>query len=262
LHFFRNIFFFKDLIALFKSRGHVQCTGDDGGAAGQQRPVVVGMVGYPNLVLCDCPGLVMPSFALSRNEMILNGILSVDHMHDYFSPVALLLTRIPRECFEKTYSLMLTGIADSCDSEETPISAHDLLTAVAFMRGYMSSSGVADCSRAARLILKDVVTGKLKWVAAPPDVDQKEFDKLTYGEITETAKTHTSSGLEKRHLLEDMKISDSSLDQQFFGGTSNQAHIRSVRTGAKLNPTEAHLSKKHFNKGKKEKLRRIYDNQV
>ncbi|VDN21288.1 unnamed protein product [Gongylonema pulchrum] len=216
------------------------------------------MVGYPNvgksstinrilnqkkLVLCDCPGLVMPSFVLSRSEMILNGILSVDHMHDYFSPVALLLTRIPRECFEKTYSLMLTGIADSCDR-------------------YMSSSGVADCSRAARLILKDVVTGKLKWVAAPPDVDQKEFDKLTYGEITETTKTNTSSGLEKRHLLEDMKISDSSLDQQFFGGTSNQAHIRSIRTGVKLNPTEAHLSKKHFNKGKKEKLRRIYDNQV
>lgn len=46
--------------------------------------------------------------------------------------------------------------------------------------GYMSSSGVADCSRAARLILKDVVSGKVKWVAAPPDVDQKEFDKLTY----------------------------------------------------------------------------------
>ncbi|VDM91490.1 unnamed protein product [Onchocerca ochengi] len=206
-----------DLISFLKSRGHVQ-TSDMGRCS-----LVVGMVGYPNvgksstinkllnqkkvsvsatpgktrhlqtlvvddeLTLCDCPGLVMPSFALSRSEMILNGILSIDHMREYLSPVELLLTRVPRRYFEKTYSVMLTSITGDDNDEETLVSAHDLLTAIAFIRGYMSSSGVADCSRAARLVLKDVVNGKVKWVAAPPNIDQKEFDKLTYNVLDEAS---------------------------------------------------------------------------
>lgn len=75
----------------------------------------------------------MPSFALSRSEMILNGILSIDHMREYLSPVELLLTRIPHRYFEKIYSVMLTSVDD--DDRETIPSAHDLLTAIAFIRG-------------------------------------------------------------------------------------------------------------------------------
>lgn len=74
----------------------------------------------------------MPSFALSRSEMILNGILSIDHMREYLSPVELLLTRVPRRYFEKIYSVMLTSIANG---DEETLSAHDLLTAIAFIRG-------------------------------------------------------------------------------------------------------------------------------
>nr|CDJ92505.1 GTP-binding protein and Ribosomal protein L27e domain containing protein [Haemonchus contortus] len=113
------------LVQYFKEMGHVL-------DAPGSKPVVVGMVGYPNvgksstinriagskkvsvsatpgktrhfqtvhiddqLVLCDCPGLVMPSFAFGRNEMFLNGILPVDQMRDHFGPIALLLSRIPR----------------------------------------------------------------------------------------------------------------------------------------------------------------------
>ena len=92
-----------ELIAKFKELGHVS---DEPSA----KPVMVGMVGYPNvgnsstinklaggkkvsvsatpgktrhfqtihidsqLCLCDCPGLVMPSFSFGRSEMFLNGI--------------------------------------------------------------------------------------------------------------------------------------------------------------------------------------------
>ncbi|VDO35617.1 unnamed protein product [Brugia timori] len=282
-----------ELILFLKSRAHII----------ERRPFVVGMVGYPNvgksstinklldrkkvsvsatpgktrhlqtlvvdeeLTLCDCPGLVMPSFALSRSEMILNGILSIDHMHEYLSPVELLLTRVPRRYFEKIYSVMLTSTADDDSNEEALLSAHDLLTAVAFIRGYMSSSGVADCSRAARLILKDVVNGKVKWVAAPPDVDQKEFDKLTYDVLNEASsvKPKLNSGimqqLEKRHLLQDMKPSDKLLDKQFFLGSNSQVHVRSLRSVpnfASSQKDEIRPSKKHFNKSKREKLRRIF----
>ncbi|MCP9259859.1 Large subunit GTPase 1 [Dirofilaria immitis] len=251
---------------ILKSRSHIQ-TSDT-----ERRPLVVGMVGYPNvgksstinkllshkkvsvsatpgktrhlqtlivddeLTLCDCPGLVMPSFALSRSEMILNGILSIDHMREYLSPVELLLTRVPRKYFEKIYSVMLTSITDDDGDEETLVSAHDLLTAIAFIRGYMSSAGVADCSRAARLVLKDVVNGKVKWVAAPPNIDQKEFDKLTYSvlDAANSVRLKPNSSimqqLEKRHLLQDMKASDKLLDEQFFLGSSNQVHVRSLRS--------------------------------
>ena len=34
----------------------------------------------PSLMLCDCPGLVFPSFVTSKEELILNGILPVDQL--------------------------------------------------------------------------------------------------------------------------------------------------------------------------------------
>ncbi|VDO33317.1 unnamed protein product [Onchocerca flexuosa] len=131
----------------------------------------------------------------------------------------------------------------------------------------MSSSGVADCSRAARLVLKDVVNGKVKWVAAPPNIDQKEFDKLTYNILDEanSMKPKPNTGimqqLEKRHLLQDMKKSDKLLDEQFFLGSSSQVHVRSLRSIPNFAPSQGEetlLSKKHFNKNKREKLRRIF----
>lgn len=90
------------------------------------------MFGFSHLqlTLCDCPGLVMPSFALSRSEMILNGILSIDHIRDYISPISLLLTRIPVHVFEDAYSVMLNEGA-----REKSLNARDLLTAIAFIRG-------------------------------------------------------------------------------------------------------------------------------
>ena len=43
-----------------------------------------------DLMLCDCPGLVFPSFVSTRGELILNGILPIDQMRDYVEPVNLI----------------------------------------------------------------------------------------------------------------------------------------------------------------------------
>lgn len=40
-----------------------------------------------NICLCDCPGLVFPSFANSKAEMMCCGVLPIDTMKDYISPV-------------------------------------------------------------------------------------------------------------------------------------------------------------------------------
>ena len=42
-----------------------------------------------SLMLCDCPGLVMPMFINTKADMIISGILSIDHMRDYASPTTL-----------------------------------------------------------------------------------------------------------------------------------------------------------------------------
>ena len=50
--------------------------------------------------------------------------------------------------------------------------SQQVLSALGLMRGFMKPGGVPDESRAARVILKDLVTGKLLFTKAPPDVDQ------------------------------------------------------------------------------------------
>ena len=42
-----------------------------------------------DFMLCDCPGLVMPTFVSTKAEMVISGILPIDQMRDYVPPVAL-----------------------------------------------------------------------------------------------------------------------------------------------------------------------------
>lgn len=44
-----------------------------------------------DLLLCDCPGLVMPSFVLTKADMVLNGILPIDQVRLYFPVLRALL---------------------------------------------------------------------------------------------------------------------------------------------------------------------------
>lgn len=44
----------------------------------------------PGLCLCDCPGLVMPSFVSTKAEMTCNGILPIDQMRDHVPPISLI----------------------------------------------------------------------------------------------------------------------------------------------------------------------------
>ncbi|CAF2711168.1 unnamed protein product [Rotaria sp. Silwood2] len=43
-----------------------------------------------DLLLCDCPGLVFPSFVSTKDELIINGILPIDQMRDYIGPANLI----------------------------------------------------------------------------------------------------------------------------------------------------------------------------
>lgn len=82
------------------------------------------------LMLCDCPGLVMPSFVFTKAEMILNGILPIDQMRDHVPPVNLVSKLIPRHIVEDKYGIMLPKPLEGEDPDRSP-TAEELLNAYA-----------------------------------------------------------------------------------------------------------------------------------
>lgn len=114
------------------------------------------------LTLCDCPGLVFPNFAASRAELVLAGVLPVDELRERNSSVELLISRIPVEILRHLYKYQ---------GSATP-TASQLLSAFAASRGFRTAfHGNPDESRAARIILKDYVSGKLKHCTGPPGIE-------------------------------------------------------------------------------------------
>ena len=114
----------------------------------------------PDLCLCDCPGLVFPSFATTRAAMVCHGILPIDNLKDFLSPCAIIVQQIPPAYLSKIYGISIPTRPD----------AEDFLSILAKARGFMRSGfGSPDTSRSARIVLKDYVDGKLTYAYPPPE---------------------------------------------------------------------------------------------
>ena len=127
----------------------------------------------PGLTLCDCPGLVFPTLAGSKAQMVCDGILPIDQLKsDYISPIRHLVGLLPPEAFEEAYAIKLRNDEERADDPDMPDLAHELLTAHALARGFMTATkGAPDESRSARVILKDLVNAKLLYAVPPPGSD-------------------------------------------------------------------------------------------
>lgn len=186
--------------------GHKKHEGDRSGEGAAHAPrVVVGFVGYPNvgksstinalvgekktgvtstpgktkhfqtlllrdhprLMLCDCPGLVFPSFSASKSEMVAAGVLPIDRLTDNRSPVQIVAERVPRALLEEALGITLPSPAEHEVPDRAPTAA-ELLRAFCRSRGYVGASGLPDETKAARMLLKDYVDGKLLHCALPP----------------------------------------------------------------------------------------------
>ncbi|KAM3932645.1 large subunit GTPase 1 homolog [Leptodactylus fuscus] len=222
----------------------------------------------PGLCLCDCPGLVMPSFVSTKAEMICSGILPIDQMRDHVPPISLIAQRIPRYVVEAIYGINIIRPREDEDQDRAPTS-EELLSAYGYMRGFMTAHGQPDQPRSARYILKDYVNGKLLYCHPPPDVDPSDFqpqhflyrENKVLGGMTE-AKGHGSKKV--KHI-------ENVVDRNFF----HQENVRALTKGVQsvmgykpgsgpipLNTTSTEtLSgkpwKKHGNRNKKEKVRRL-----
>lgn len=190
------------------------------------RHVVVGFVGYPNvgksstinalvgekragvtstpgktkhfqtliisdeLILCDCPGLVFPSFSSSRYEMIASGVLPVDRMTEHRQAIQVVADRVPRHALESIYNITLPK-PKPYESQSRPPTSSELLRAYCASRGHVGSSGLPDETRAARQILKDYIDGKLPHYEMPPDGESEDDNSLLIG-ITPSFEGHES----------------------------------------------------------------------
>lgn len=81
-----------------------------------------------DILLCDCPGLVFPSFVLTKAEMILNGILPIDQMRDHVPAVNILCTQIPRHTLEDKYGIIIAKPQEG-ENPNRPPYAEELLLA-------------------------------------------------------------------------------------------------------------------------------------
>ncbi|KAK4492294.1 hypothetical protein RD792_003097 [Penstemon davidsonii] len=127
------------------------------------------------LTLCDCPGLVFPSFTSSRYEMIASGVLPIDRITENREAVQVVANRVPRPVIEGVYRISLPK-PKPYESQSRPPLAAELLRAYCASRGYVASSGLPDETRAARQILKDYIDGKLPHFQLPPGMSNNEDD--------------------------------------------------------------------------------------
>lgn len=187
--------------------------GEDVESTSDRQPIVVGMCGYPNvgkssvinvlaietgirtavgptpgktkhfqtiqlsrsITLCDCPGLVFPSFTHCRADLVCNGILPIDHERDYMASIRLLAARIPARVFEKIYGIevhepdryAVKQMPSGANPAERYGTAEMTLDAIATKRGFTQSYGGPDRSRVSRMLMKDLLGGKLLWIALP-----------------------------------------------------------------------------------------------
>lgn len=179
-----------------------------------------------DVLLCDCPGLVMPSFVLTKAEMILNGILPIDQMRDHVPPINQLCIYIPRHILEDKYGIMIPKPMEEEDQTRPPHS-EELLLAYGYNRGFMTANGQPDQARAARYILKDLVCGKLLYCYAPPEAKQDEFHEFPEHVVVPSNHVIPPRAQRATRVVSTMKMS-SELDEDFFKVNNGGAHLKGV----------------------------------
>lgn len=175
-----------------------------------------------DLLLCDCPGLVMPSFVSTKAEMILNGILPIDQMRDHVPAITLLATLIPRHVLEDLYGFMLP-VPTEGDDPDRPPTAEELLNAHAYNRGFMTQNGQPDNPRSARYVLKDFVNGKLLYCVAPPTLEQEHFHVFPPRRRNLSANRHIPPRTTR--INQGYEVTVNNLDRKFF----QDAHVKGRR---------------------------------
>lgn len=151
------------------------------------------------IMLCDCPGLVFPSFATTKWEMLCDGILAADHTTDATEAISVICRRLPRALLEHRFHLSLCRTEDS-DALRMSL-AERLLHAYASRRGYEASHGRLDLNRAAKELLKLYVDGGLVFASPPPGYKPART-MVDVKDILQAGKSNATPATRRRHTRE------------------------------------------------------------
>ncbi|KAI0420282.1 hypothetical protein F5X98DRAFT_332978 [Xylaria grammica] len=193
------------------------------------------------VILCDCPGLVFPNFATTKADLVCNGVLPIDQLREFTGPAALITHRIPQPFLEAIYGIHIKIRPFEEGGTGIP-TASEFLSAYAKARGFKTQGvGQPDESRAARVVLKDYVSGKLLYVEPPPGWgDGADFNRELYDAAHLPAKRRAQlqAAMEALDVGDDESTMDTdilalptgaksqSLDKSFFArGASNGGHL-------------------------------------
>ncbi|KHN17987.1 GTPase LSG1-2-like [Glycine soja] len=260
---------------------NIQSSGENVGGSSSSNNVIVGFVGYPNvgksstinalvgkkrtgvtstpgktkhfqtliisdqLTLCDCPGLVFPSFSSSRYKMIACGVLPIDRMTKHREAVQVVADKVPRHVIEEIYKISLPK-PKPYEPQSRPPLASELLRAYCASRGYVTASGLPDETKAARQILKDYIDGKLPHHEMPPGMSNVEPDPVNlHGSVssgTEDVDSKVAPDFEQ--VLDDLNSFDMA-----NGLVSNEVTIK--KSDASHNHHKKPREKRSFSENRK-----------
>ncbi|KAF0923699.1 hypothetical protein E2562_006673 [Oryza meyeriana var. granulata] len=205
------------------------------------------------LILCDCPGLVFPSFSSSRHEMVACGVLPIDRMTKHRGAIQVVANRVPRSVLEQIYKITLPK-PKAYEQPSRPPTAAELLLAYCTSRGNVSHAGLPDETRAARQILKDYLDGKIPHFELPPGDTDAETDPK---ETTDLEGSGTAVAATTDHCASDEQ------DEEISQADPNISHVlsdlESFDLGSEVskNPTKKKKepSYKHHKKPQRKKDR-------
>ncbi|KAL0822769.1 hypothetical protein ABMA28_004776 [Loxostege sticticalis] len=208
-----------------------------------------------DIELLDCPGLVLPAYAVAP-DLMLTAVLSIDQMRSHDAAMARLCQLVSRHTFEQKYGLLLPQSGDG------NLDYKQILTAHAYNRGFMTAAGQPDQSRSARLLLKDAASGRLRWAQLPPGCEPAPLDQMIEEKKSEKRKPTPREA----RMVEGWLNKSAEIDNTFFAMQKSSAHVKGkpILGVAGAQPAGAQvtkpwkLEKKHANKNKREKLRRVY----
>lgn len=163
------------------------------------------------LMLCDCPGLVFPSFMRSTGEMLCAGILPINQMRTYADPADVISARVPMQLIEATYGCTIQKMLDIKDDPERPPTGSEMLCAYCAVKGYITNgTGRWDEFRACKEILKDFCDGNLLYIAPPPEIEVDMNRWLRETERTMLQNDRVAERMALRALKEDGNKTSSS----------------------------------------------------
>ncbi|KAE8417964.1 hypothetical protein BDV36DRAFT_255062 [Aspergillus pseudocaelatus] len=184
----------------------------------------------PEIMLCDCPGLVFPNFATTKADLVVNGVLPIDQQREFTGPATIIAQRIPKHFLENVYGVTIHTRPIEEGGTGIPTGS-ELLRAYARARGFSTQGlGQPDESRAARYVLKDYVNGKLLFCHPPPvpegqaPIDPNEFNVELYdmAHLPARRQEQLAKAMQAEQMAEDIDDDILSLPKQPVQGSRSR----------------------------------------